>query len=57
VIVKTVMVNIEAAAARRQVEVFARVALIAMVILLTVGAVKLFWPWPAEAILQFLGSQ
>jgi hypothetical protein len=55
--VKTVMVNIEAAAARRQVEVFARVALIAMVILLTVGAVKLFWPWPAEAILQFLGSQ
>jgi hypothetical protein len=55
--VRTVWVNIEAAAAGRQVEVFARVALIAMVILLTVGAVKLFWAWPADAILQFLGSQ
>ena len=40
--VKTVIVNIEAAAARRQVEVLARIALIAMVILLTIGAVKLF---------------
>jgi len=42
VMVKTVIVNIEAVAARRQVEVLARIVLIAMVILLTVGAMKLF---------------
>jgi hypothetical protein len=51
------MVHNETAATRRQVEGLARVTLIAMVTLLTVGAVKLFWSWPADAILQFLGSQ
>jgi hypothetical protein len=50
----TVMVNIDTAATRRQVEVLARIVLAAMFALLTVGAIKLFWSWPAEPILQFL---
>jgi hypothetical protein len=48
------MVKIDTAATRRQVEVLARIVLVTMVVLLTVGAVKLFWSWPAEPILQFL---
>jgi hypothetical protein len=48
------MVNIDEAAERRQVEVLARIVLAAMFALLTVGAVKLFWSWPTESILQFL---
>jgi hypothetical protein len=48
------MVNIDTAATRRQVEVLARIVLAAMFALLTVGAIKLFWSWPAEPILQFL---
>ena len=37
------MVNIKATAVQRQVEVLARIVLVAMAILLTVGAVILFW--------------
>ena len=37
------MVNIKATAVQRQVEVLARIVLVAMAILLTVGAVKLIW--------------
>jgi hypothetical protein len=48
------MVKHETDATRRQVEVLARLVLVVMVALLTVGAVKLFWSWPAEPILQFL---
>jgi hypothetical protein len=51
------MVNNETDAARRQVEVLARIVLVAMVVLLTVGAVKVFWSWPAEPILQLLRFQ
>ena len=43
-----------AAAERRMVEILAWVALMIMIILLTVGAVKLFWSWPVEPILQIL---
>jgi hypothetical protein len=39
---------------RRMVEVLAWIALTTMFMLLTVGAVKLFWSWPAEPLLQFL---
>jgi hypothetical protein len=48
------MVNNEAATERRRVEVLARMVLIAMFLLLTVGAVKLFASWPADPILHFL---
>ena len=48
------MVHIDAAAERRQVEVLARIVLVALAVLLTVGAVKLFWSWPVEPVLQFL---
>ena len=50
----TAMVNYDAAAERRLVLSLSRIALIAMVILLTVGAVNLFGSWPADPILQFL---
>jgi hypothetical protein len=50
------MVNDEAATERRMVEILAWIALITMCVLLTVGAVKLFWSSPAEPILQFLRS-
>jgi hypothetical protein len=52
-----VMVKNATDAARRQVEVLARIVLVVMVVLLTVGAVKLYWSWPAEPILQFLRFQ
>ena len=48
------MVKNETDAVRRQVEILARLVLVAMLTLLTIGAVKLFWSWPAEPILQFL---
>jgi hypothetical protein len=44
----------EAAIERRMVEILSWIALVTMFVLLTVGAVKLFWSWPAEPILQFL---
>jgi hypothetical protein len=50
----TAMVNYDAAAERRLVLLLSRIALIAMGILLTVGAVNLFGSWPADPILQFL---
>jgi len=39
----TVMVNIKATAVQRHMEVLAGIVLVAMAILLAVGAVKLFW--------------
>ena len=48
------MVKNETDAVRRQVEILARLVLVAMLTLLTIGAVKLIWSWPAEPILQFL---
>lgn len=48
------MVNHESGSERRMVEVLAWIALTTMFTLLTVGAIKLFWSWPAEPILQFL---
>jgi len=51
---EAVMVKNETDAVRRQVEILARLVLVAMLTLLTIGAVKLIWSWPAEPILQFL---
>jgi hypothetical protein len=48
------MVNYEAGSERRMVEVLSWIALTTLFMLLTVGAVKLFWSWPAEPLLQFL---
>lgn len=48
------MVNHEVTAVQRHMDFLARIVLVAMAVLLTVGAVKLFWSWPAEPILQFL---
>jgi hypothetical protein len=50
----TVMINIDAAAERRHVEVLARIVLVAIVVLLAIAVGKVFWSWPAEPILQVL---